>query len=212
MSIKSQGAQAFNVPNDPEGREFLRLLKKYKNKGWGCHARGRGPRKAPGDNYVSFSRQMSIPQADSEWMAVYLDNSKKKQPYQPPAETVNPLTHDERFLVGQGLESLIEECDSVMTEEEWDTIGEIQSKLDLEMNNLPEPMEGEIQACGPLPPYVGMNHILLLKNGGYTFLPGDHVGINQFSLGHPIVGDDDGMIGVVMEKCGPEDAIKVRIG
>ncbi len=130
--IKSKGAQAFNVPNDSEGREFLRLLRKFRNRGWSFHARGRGPRKLPGDLYVSFRRQLSIPQSDSEWIAVYLDNSKKKQPYQPPAEPRHSLTSMEKIFLSHALESLIEECNSVMTEEEWNTVEEIQSKLDLD--------------------------------------------------------------------------------
>jgi hypothetical protein len=39
---------------------------------WRYSARGRGPRRRPGDKYVSLARQASIPQADSEWLAVYL--------------------------------------------------------------------------------------------------------------------------------------------
>ena len=66
------GKQTFNVPNDSEGREFLRLLKKFKAPGHSYRARGRGPRKAPGDNYVNFSRKMNLPHADAESFAVYM--------------------------------------------------------------------------------------------------------------------------------------------
>ena len=66
------GKQTFNVPNDSEGQEFLRLLKKFKAPGHSYRARGRGPRKAPGDNYVSFSRQMNLPHPDAESFAVYM--------------------------------------------------------------------------------------------------------------------------------------------
>lgn len=66
------GKQTFNVPNNSEGQEFLRLLKKFKAPGHSYRARGRGPRRAPGDNYVSFSRQMSLPHKDAESFAVYM--------------------------------------------------------------------------------------------------------------------------------------------
>jgi hypothetical protein len=73
MKIETQGNQVFNVPNDEEGRVFLRLLRKYMNRPrWCFRVRGRGPRKKAGDARVSFSRSLGIPQAESEWLAVYI--------------------------------------------------------------------------------------------------------------------------------------------
>ena len=71
--IRTNGNQAFNVPCDEEGRTFLRLMRKFINRPrWRFSARGRGPRKRPGDRYTSFSRQLGIPQDESEWLAIYL--------------------------------------------------------------------------------------------------------------------------------------------
>ena len=73
VRIETAGGQAFNVPCDEEGKTFLRLMRKFINRPlWRYSARGRGPRRRPGDKYVSLARQASIPQADSEWLAVYL--------------------------------------------------------------------------------------------------------------------------------------------
>ncbi len=70
MKIRTRGAQAFNVPNDPLGRMFLHLLKRYRNRGWYYRARGRGSRKEHGC-------RDSIPKEYSEWMAVYMDHPSK---------------------------------------------------------------------------------------------------------------------------------------
>ena len=70
MKIRTRGAQAFNVPNDPLGRMFLHLLKRYRNRGWYYRARGRGSRKEHGC-------QASIPKEYSEWMAVYMDRPEE---------------------------------------------------------------------------------------------------------------------------------------
>jgi hypothetical protein len=76
VRIETLGGQAFNVPNDEEGRTFLRLMRKYLNRPlWRYLARSRGPRKRAGDAFVSFSRSLSIPQAESKWLAVYLGGS-----------------------------------------------------------------------------------------------------------------------------------------
>jgi hypothetical protein len=73
VRIETAGGQAFNVPCNEEGKTFLRSMRKFINRPlWRYSARGRGPRRRPGDKYVSLSRQASIPQADSEWLAVYL--------------------------------------------------------------------------------------------------------------------------------------------
>ena len=73
VRIETAGGQAFNVPNDEEGRTFLRSMRKFINRPtWRFSARGRGPRLRPGDTHVSFSRSLSLPQGESEWLAVYL--------------------------------------------------------------------------------------------------------------------------------------------
>jgi len=69
MKIKTRGKQAFNVPNDPLGRMFLHLIKKYRNRGWYYRARGRGPREHHGNQY-------DIPQEHAEWLAVYLGHDR----------------------------------------------------------------------------------------------------------------------------------------
>lgn len=73
MTIRTSGQQAFNVPNDEEGRKFLELMKRYRNKGWTYRARGRGHRSAPEGVFdPHFGSPASICQENSEWMAVYL--------------------------------------------------------------------------------------------------------------------------------------------
>lgn len=74
MRIRTQGNQAFNVPNTDEGHLFLRLLRKFRNGSWYYRARGRGSRKEHGC-------QASLPKQFSDWMAVYLT---------PPAKKANP--------------------------------------------------------------------------------------------------------------------------
>ena len=69
-SIKTNGAQAFNVPNDDEGRTFLRLLRKFINRPrWRFRSYGRGPRP-----------RWSVSQAQAEWIAVYLGGNGNGQP------------------------------------------------------------------------------------------------------------------------------------
>ncbi len=65
MKIRTDGSQAFNVPNDEEGHVFLKLLRKFRNRGWYYRARGRGSREEHGD-------ANGIEQEHSEWMAVYM--------------------------------------------------------------------------------------------------------------------------------------------
>ena len=65
MKIRTDGSQAFNVPNDEEGHVFLKLLRKFRNRGWYYRARGRGSRKEHGE-------ANGIEQEHSEWMAVYM--------------------------------------------------------------------------------------------------------------------------------------------
>lgn len=86
MNIQTQGKQAFNVPNDSEGQEFLRLLHKFRNPGWYYRARGRGPRKEHGT-------ALDISQTHSAWLAVYLTQENPKAvcgTYQDGMELHNP--------------------------------------------------------------------------------------------------------------------------
>ena len=77
MRIKTVGHQAFNVPNDEEGRKFLEKMRCYLNKGWTYRARGRGPRSAPEGVFdPHFGSPHSISQANSEWIAVYLHEQR----------------------------------------------------------------------------------------------------------------------------------------
>ena len=71
MEIQTQGSQTFNVPNNEEGRTFLKLMEKFRNKGWHYRIRGRGTRKYHG-------AQAHIPKQYSEWMAVYLKPENPK--------------------------------------------------------------------------------------------------------------------------------------
>lgn len=72
MRIRTRGNQAFNVPNDEEGQSFLRLLRKFRNRGWYYRARGRGPR----DNGL----RAHCPQDKAEWLAVYLKHKRDWAP------------------------------------------------------------------------------------------------------------------------------------
>lgn len=77
MKIRTSGHQAFNVPNDEEGRKFLEMVRRYRNKGWTYRARGRGPRSAPEGVFdPHFGSPASISQANSEWMALYLHSKR----------------------------------------------------------------------------------------------------------------------------------------
>ncbi|KKK65918.1 hypothetical protein LCGC14_2969330, partial [marine sediment metagenome] len=73
VRIETAGGQAFNVPNNEEGRTFLQSMRKFINRPrWRFSARGRGPRLRPGDTHVSLSRSLSLPHVESKWLAVYL--------------------------------------------------------------------------------------------------------------------------------------------
>jgi hypothetical protein len=72
---KSEGSQAFNVPATDEGKEFVKLLRKFSNRP-DCRisVRGRGKRAVNGQSarhYSSF-----IPLCYSEWYAVYIRSAK----------------------------------------------------------------------------------------------------------------------------------------
>lgn len=77
MKIETKGSQLFNVPNDEEGREFMRLASKFLNKRvyQRINKRGRGKNRPK-----TFTRDLTV--ADAEWFAIYLkeqdDISRKK--------------------------------------------------------------------------------------------------------------------------------------
>jgi hypothetical protein len=142
-----KGKQTFDVPNDSEGREFLRLLKKFKAPGHSYRARGRGPRKAPGDNYVSFSRQMNLPHPDAESFAVYMGKradttfiADSQLDYRQQGllgsaergELIRKLTPAENELLTHAIHSFIDDHSFVMTDGEHDMFEELHSKLDLD--------------------------------------------------------------------------------
>ncbi len=68
MKIETKGSQAFNVPNNYEGMEFIRLFKLFNNK---CKfkIRGRGSRltKTFKNTYHS-----ELPLKLSKWAAIYI--------------------------------------------------------------------------------------------------------------------------------------------
>jgi len=69
MEIKTNGNQAFNVPNDGLGRTFVHMLKRYKNKDKiRVRVRGRGPR--------SDAQSACCPQSRAKWLAVYVEEKK----------------------------------------------------------------------------------------------------------------------------------------
>jgi len=69
--IKSEGNQLFNVPNTPQGKEFLSLAQKYLNRNvyGGLRKRCRGTR--PKGSY-------EVTVQDAEWFAVYGEESAVK--------------------------------------------------------------------------------------------------------------------------------------
>lgn len=142
MNIKTSGNQVFNVPNNEEGREFLRLLRKFRNRGWHYRARGRGSRKEHGC-------QHGIGQEHSEWMAVYMDNVKRvRRPAAPP----------------------------------------------------PGPQVFQM----PL-------QVVLVRNEGHSFLPGEAVALNGDRAGFPAGDKHPGILGVAVEACNPNEPVKVKI-
>ncbi len=141
------GKQTFNVPNDSEGREFLRLLKKFKTLGHSYRARGRGPRKAPGDNYVSYSRKGNLPHADAQSFAVYMGKrvgttfiadeqlDYRQQSLLRKAERgqmIEPLSLGERIVLREVLHEGIDGLKGAILEEEMDILERLHEKLDLD--------------------------------------------------------------------------------
>jgi hypothetical protein len=79
MNIKSKGNQIFNIPNNSEGKQFLKLCRKYLNKkSYSIRPRGRGSRKIKGN-------QSSVPLNNAQWLALYfskkIKNNKKQNIY-----------------------------------------------------------------------------------------------------------------------------------
>ena len=73
--IKSEGSQAFNVPATDEGKEFVKLLRKFSNRPDGqISVRGRGKRAVNGQSARRYAT--SIPLCYSEWFAVYIRSTK----------------------------------------------------------------------------------------------------------------------------------------
>ncbi|MEE8566356.1 MAG: hypothetical protein V3S76_01280 [Candidatus Bipolaricaulota bacterium] len=146
--IESRGTQAFNVPNDQEGHEFLRLLRKFSHGGTAYRARSRGPRKRPGDARVSFSRALSIPQSEAEWFAVYMGFNENDRfstitrLSTPESHQLwrlrngfyphNPLNYGEKTLLTHAVHSFIDDHAFVMQEGELDKMEDIIGKLDLD--------------------------------------------------------------------------------
>lgn len=65
--IKSSGTQLLNIPNSPEGEQFLRQFRSYLNKPYKVSCRGRGTRKngKGKQSHISLSR--------AEWWALYIN-------------------------------------------------------------------------------------------------------------------------------------------
>ena len=83
MKIRTRGKQAFNVPNTEEGHVFLKLFRKFRNRGWHYRARGRGSRQEHGD-------QGSIEQEYAEWLAVYMTPRRSWDDLDPLLEASDP--------------------------------------------------------------------------------------------------------------------------
>jgi hypothetical protein len=84
--IKTDGNQAFNVPNTEEGKAFIKALRKFSNPKSKNEfvARGRGSRKEYAKKAGRFNAQCSVSHEFAEWFAVYMNgnsNSLKMQNY-----------------------------------------------------------------------------------------------------------------------------------
>lgn len=67
MKIKTKGNQEFSVPNDKEGWEFIKSLRKYANGDLHVRLMGRAKnRKDRGGNQYTISAK------SADWIAVYL--------------------------------------------------------------------------------------------------------------------------------------------
>jgi hypothetical protein len=69
--IKTKGNQLFNIPNTDEGKNFLRLLNKFKNGDVYYKRMARGSRKNGGKQNFCLVK-------NADWFAVYQYNSKNR--------------------------------------------------------------------------------------------------------------------------------------
>ena len=74
---KSNGSQILNVPNTPEGQQFIKLLRKYSHD-VRLRVRGRGCRKEYAKIVGAYTAKCSIPPSYSQWMAVYAKPVRKR--------------------------------------------------------------------------------------------------------------------------------------
>lgn len=82
MKIKTNGKQIFNVPNSEEGKLFLELLTKFKNKNSNFKLKKRGRSKNRVESFKKHgklnvwrsTRQSYCPFQTSDWVAVYISN------------------------------------------------------------------------------------------------------------------------------------------
>lgn len=84
--IKTDGNQAFNVPNTEEGKAFIKALRKFSNPKSKNEfiARGRGSRKEYAKKAGRYTAQCSVSHEFAEWFAVYTNgnsNALKMQNY-----------------------------------------------------------------------------------------------------------------------------------
>lgn len=70
VNIKSKGHQLFNVPNNSEGKEFIRLMRKFSNKKR-FDLKGRGSRELFRKATNDYTAQASLRQSYAQWFAVY---------------------------------------------------------------------------------------------------------------------------------------------
>lgn len=77
--VKTDGKQAFNVPNNDEGREFLRLAKKFANyPAMSMRKHGRAQNRLAAFERVgrvnssAWERRCRVPLAGAEWIALYI--------------------------------------------------------------------------------------------------------------------------------------------
>ena len=108
--IKTKGTQTFNVPNTEEGRLFLSLARKFRNKGVRIVPLGRAK-----DRYAAYAklppyvvvrgtktliinrntkpnRQRGVPQSVSDWMAVYIKRTGVRRRSAAPVRPVSVLS------------------------------------------------------------------------------------------------------------------------
>jgi hypothetical protein len=74
-----KNAAMFDVPNDDEGKEFMRLFKKYKKRGVQARLRGRGPRVEPAleDMLARYSYFQDLPLRHAKKILIYLEDHNK---------------------------------------------------------------------------------------------------------------------------------------